>query len=207
VTLDKQLPVAAGIGGGSADAAAVIRAVRRANPDRANAVDWKCVAASIGADVPVCLVPNLSWMRGVGEIVAPLGLDESVWVDALIVNPLEPVPEDKTAQVFRAYAASPNPYSWRDEDHPTIKRREDLLHAIRHGWNDLQIPAFKTMPNAQQILHEMGKVMQPGGLTGRMSGAGPTMFAIFDGAANATAAADALRRLQPRWWVQAVRLT
>ena len=137
VHLEKNLPVAAGIGGGSADAAAVIRAVQRANPERIDDVDWRRIALRVGADVPVCIVSHLAWMRGIGEIVAPLKFAKPVHIDAIVVNPLIAVPEDKTAQVFRAYAAKPNPYADRPENHPGIHNREDLIQVIRRGRNDL----------------------------------------------------------------------
>ena len=104
VHLDKQLPVAAGIGGGSADAAAVIRAVRRANPDLAASIDWTRIGAGLGADVPVCLESKTAWMTGVGEIVTPM----RGWpaLQAVLVNPMVPAPVDKTAQVFRRFGAA-----------------------------------------------------------------------------------------------------
>jgi 4-diphosphocytidyl-2-C-methyl-D-erythritol kinase len=206
VHLTKNLPIAAGIGGGSADAAAVIRAVQKANPEHVANVDWKRIALSIGADVPVCIVSQLAWMRGIGEIVAPLKFAEPVWVDAIIINPLVAVPEDKTAQVFRAYADRPNPDSDRPENHPSIRGREDLLNVIRRGWNDLQLPAWQTMPASQEVFQSLGGVMKPGCRGTRMSGAGPTYFAIFEDAANAASAAAMLQRQHPNWWVRAVAL-
>jgi 4-diphosphocytidyl-2-C-methyl-D-erythritol kinase len=207
VHLEKNLPVAAGIGGGSADAAAVIRAVQRANPEYAADIDWKAFALRIGADVPVCLVSHLSWMRGIGEIVAPLKFSEPVRIDAIVVNPLVAMPEDKTAQVFRAYAAEPNPYAGRPESHPGIHNRKELLKVIGPGWkNDLQFAAWKTFPVIDEVMQAMGAVMKPGGRFARMSGAGPTIFAIFDDAANAASAAAVLQRAQPSWWVKAVTL-
>ncbi len=202
VHLEKNLPVAAGIGGGSADAAAVIRAVQRANPERGADIEWKAFALRIGADVPVCLVSHLSWMRGIGEIVAPLKFSKPVRVDAIVVNPLIAMPEDKTAQVFRAYAAEPNPYAERPENHPGIHNREDLLKVIGPGWNDLQFAAWQTFP----VIAEVMQAIPPGGRLSRMSGAGPTFFAMFDDAVNAASAAAALQRTQPHWWVKAVTL-
>src|SRR5262245_34650411 len=75
VELEKNLPVAAGLGGGSADAAALLRAVRRANPERAEQVPWHEVAARLGADVPVCLLGKPALMRGIGDRIEPLGRD------------------------------------------------------------------------------------------------------------------------------------
>jgi 4-diphosphocytidyl-2-C-methyl-D-erythritol kinase len=207
VHLEKNLPVAAGIGGGSADAAAVIRVVQRANPEHAETLNWNAFALRIGADVPVCLVSHLSWMRGIGEIVAPLKFSEPQRIDAIIVNPLVAMPEDKTAQVFRAYAAEPNPYAGRPENHPGIHNREDLLKFIGLGWkNDLQFAAWQTFPLIADVMEAVDAVMQPGGRLRRMSGAGPTFFAIFDDAANAASAAVVLQRAHPDWWVKAVTL-
>ncbi len=90
VHLEKNLPVAAGLGGGSADAAALLRAVRRANPDSASSVDWHAVALKLGADVPVCLDSEAALMWGIGERIASLpGLPA---LPAVLVNPRVPVP-------------------------------------------------------------------------------------------------------------------
>lgn len=201
VHLEKNLPVAAGIGGGSADAAAVIRAVQKANPGRIDSVDWRRIALSIGADVPVCIVSHLAWMRGVGEIVAPLKFAEPVWVNAILVNPLMAMPEDKTARVFRAYAAQPHSYSDRPENHPTIRGRDDLLQVIRGGWNDLQLPSCQVTPAIDAVMRAT-----PAGRVRRMSGAGPSFFAVFDDATTAASAAAVLQREHPDWWVKAVTL-
>ena len=105
VELEKNLPVAAGLGGGSADAAALLRAVRQANPDRADAVAWHEVAARLGADVPVCLAGVPAVMRGIGERVEPLaGSPALPAMPAVLVNPGLPL---ATAEVFRALAAAP----------------------------------------------------------------------------------------------------
>ena len=85
VDLDKQLPVAAGIGGGSADAAACLRLLAKLNQDRDGAPDWMRLARTIGADVPVCLINRLAFMQGIGERVKPLGL--AARIPAVLVNP------------------------------------------------------------------------------------------------------------------------
>ncbi len=203
VHLEKNLPVAAGIGGGSADAAAVIRAVQRANPDRIDDVDWRRIALRVGADVPVCIVSHLAWMRGIGEIVAPLKFTQSLRLDAVIVNPLIAVPEDKTARVFRAYAAEPNAYLDPPKNHPGIHNRDDLLQVVSHGWNDLQFAASQLLPEIDVVLRSE---MQPVPIIRRMSGSGPTCFAIFGDQANAVSAAAMLQQAHPEWWVKAVTL-
>jgi 4-diphosphocytidyl-2-C-methyl-D-erythritol kinase len=79
VHLEKRLPVAAGIGGGSADAAAVLRAVQRANPTLAAAVPWDDIAASLGADVPVCVAQRTTWMTGTGDLLSPLSMPRRLY--------------------------------------------------------------------------------------------------------------------------------
>src|SRR6476646_10188178 len=104
VELEKNLPVAAGVGGGSADAAAVLRAVRRVNPERAGSIDWHGLAARLGADVPVCLAEIPARMRGVGDRIEPLdAAHRPPPLAAVLVNARVPLP---TAQVFTALAAS-----------------------------------------------------------------------------------------------------
>jgi 4-diphosphocytidyl-2-C-methyl-D-erythritol kinase len=104
VTLEKKLPVAAGVGGGSSDAGALLRAVRRANPQFESSLDWAALATSLGADVPVCFANQSQWMSGIGDVLEPLGSPLPV-LDAVLVNPRVPVPADKTARVFKALGA------------------------------------------------------------------------------------------------------
>ncbi len=105
VTLEKNLPVAAGLGGGSADAAALLRAVRRANPELAGSVPWDAVAARLGADVPVCLAGRPALISGIGQTVQPLAHDLPAMA-AVLVNPRQPL---ATAAVYRALDAPPAP--------------------------------------------------------------------------------------------------
>lgn len=105
VHIEKHLPVAAGIGGGSADAAAVLRAVRTANPSFADAVDWMEIAAGLGADVPVCFLDRTCHVTGFGERLVELPRLPAL--PAVLANPLADVPSDKTAQVFGRLAAPP----------------------------------------------------------------------------------------------------
>ena len=110
VELEKNLPVAAGLGGGSADAAALLRAVRHANPERAGRIDWHGLAARLGADVPVCLAGAPALICGVGDMVEPLGPGHRLPpLACVLVNPRVPLP---TAQVFRALGTfSPSPHA------------------------------------------------------------------------------------------------
>lgn len=197
VTLTKNLPVAAGIGGGSADAAAVLRAVARANPDRASAIDWSAIALSIGSDVPVCLQNRLSWMTGAGESVTPAETSLN-GLHAVIVNPRVPVPADKTAQVYRALRASTLAAD--------IDRRlpEPTFDLIASGCNALEPAAIEIVPEISDVLAELAKL--PGAKLTRMSGGGPTCFAMFDTADAAKRAAAELSARRPAWWFAASEL-
>ena len=202
VHLDKQLPVAAGVGGGSADAAAVLRAVRRANPELQAAVDWYGIAATLGADVPVCLTNELTFMTGIGDTLQAMPqLPEAI--DAVLVNPQVTVPADKTAQVFRALNAPDLAAAASDTpSRPRMGSTSEVIEAIARLGNDLEAPAAAVMPAVADVLAALRAT--PGCRAARMSGAGPTCFGIFDDAASA---ASALRHAQPGWWVEAVILS
>jgi len=200
VTLEKRLPVAAGIGGGSADAAALLRAVRRANPALAGTVDWAALAASLGADVPVCLEVASAFVWGAGERIAALpGLPR---LHAVLVNPLAAVPADKTAQVFGGLAAPP---ATAPAPPPAIPGpfadAAALLGYMRAEGNDLVTPAAEVVPQIASVQAALSAL--PGCLYAGLSGAGPTSYAIFATAQEAGAAAVALCRDRPDWWVEA----
>ncbi|MGD9802065.1 MAG: 4-(cytidine 5'-diphospho)-2-C-methyl-D-erythritol kinase [Hyphomicrobiaceae bacterium] len=198
--LQKHLPVAAGIGSGSADAAAALRLMRRANPNLADSIDWASLAATIGADVPVCLANRASLMWGLGERVAPLLELPAVWV--VLANPRVPL---STADVFRTLSASSLPFDQEAaETLPTIPRfanLADLITFITRRPNDLEAPAKQLCPIIREVQLRLADL--DGALLARMSGSGPTCFALF---ATANAAHDGARRLavsRPDWWVQA----
>lgn len=204
VELQKNLPVAAGIGGGSADAAAVMRAVMRANRHAAVDVDWNAIAASLGADVPVCLGNNAQRLRGIGELLTAIdGLPELAIV---LANPQVPVPADKTAQVFRALAARPLTHEARRPSAPLhFGSRADLLTHMRAIGNDLLASARDIVPAIDVVLQALNA--SPACELAQLSGGGPTCFGVFPDRAAAAAAADALKAAHPAWWVRASRLT
>ena len=130
VELEKNLPVAAGLGGGSADAAALLRAVRQANPERAGAIPWHELAARLGADVPVCLAGTPALMRGIGDRIAPLAVAPGgASLAAVLVNPRLAL---ATAQVFQAFAASPSPRPSRGEGRGEGRQRAPEQAAAPH---------------------------------------------------------------------------
>ena len=207
VALEKRLPVAAGLGGGSADAAALLRAVRRANPEHADAVDWHGLAARQGADVPVCLAGVAALMRGIGDRIEPLPRPLPP-IAAVLVNPRVPLP---TAQVFRALAAtSPSPASaggQRTRSTPGTSDFPDLpalLACMRERGNDLESAAVSLMPVIAEVEAALGA--EPGCLLAAMSGSGPTCFGLFADDVAAAAAAAALALAHPDWWIAPTRL-
>lgn len=206
VSLDKVLPIAAGIGGGSADVAALIRAVQRANPDTATGVDWLAIARRIGADVPVCLASRVQRMRGIGEVLSPLpGLPR---LDVVLVNPMVAVPADKTAQVFRALRAGPLPPIYdRDQGAAAtldLASRGALLAHMRATGNDLLPPALAVVPAIGDVLAALGAL--DGVETVQLSGGGPTCFAVLESPEAAAAGARTIAQRYPSWWVVATPL-
>jgi 4-diphosphocytidyl-2-C-methyl-D-erythritol kinase len=195
-TLSKRLPVAAGLGGGSADAAAALRLLARANvlaPDDPRLMQ---AARATGADVPVCLDPRTRLMRGIGDILSdPLDLPR---LFALLVNPGIAV---ATADVFAALAAPP-----AGQTAPAAQPLGPaaLLAEIASGRNDLEAPAIELEPAIADVLAVLRKL--PGCRLARMSGSGPTCFGLFDSSRAASAAARTLRVGYPAWWVRATVL-
>jgi 4-diphosphocytidyl-2-C-methyl-D-erythritol kinase len=194
-TLAKRLPVAAGLGGGSADAAAALRLLARAN--RIALDDTRLIEAArvTGADVPVCLDPRVRVMRGIGDILsAPLDLPR---LPAVLVNPGVAVP---TRDVFAALGLAVGQAAPAGQPVDLT----DLRGAIAHGRNDLEGPAIEREPIIADALAVLRKL--PGCRLARMSGSGATCFALFDKAAGAAAGARALRVGYPGWWVRATTL-
>jgi 4-diphosphocytidyl-2-C-methyl-D-erythritol kinase len=204
VTLDKSLPVASGIGGGSADAAALLRAVRRANPQLADSIDWTGIAARLGADVPICLrnEPGLVW--GIGERIEAIPALPPL--PAVLVNPLVPVPPDKTARVFTRLAAAPVTARPRPPEvaPARLASPETLLDFLRDEGNDLLAAAMATVPVIGEVRAALAQVT--GCRFAGLSGAGPTCFGLFAAADEADAAAAALRERRPDWWIVATTL-
>lgn len=195
VSLEKNLPVAAGLGGGSADAAALLRAVRQANPKYAADVPWLDIAARLGADVPVCLGAQPAVMCGIGEKIAPV--PRLPQANAVIVNPRQPLP---TADVFRALNATPAASLQSSPVPPDLHHLSDLLDFMRARGNDLEAPATRLLPAIGEI--KAALETQPGCLLAAMSGSGPTCFGIFADQAQARLAADRIAGAHSGWWVK-----
>jgi 4-diphosphocytidyl-2-C-methyl-D-erythritol kinase len=192
--LEKNLPVAAGIGGGSSDAAAALRLLARANGIALNDPRLAQAALAVGADVPVCLDPRPRIMRGIGEILsAPLDLPA---LFAVLVNPRIPT---ATRDVFTAFARMHGSSEPLGEP-----PRDNLLGYLHAHVNDLTAAAISCVPVIGEVLDTLA--LFPGVRLSRMSGSGSTCFALFDRQDAAHNAADRLTQAQPGWWVAAVTL-
>jgi 4-diphosphocytidyl-2-C-methyl-D-erythritol kinase len=200
VLVDKQLPVAAGLGGGSADAAALLRCAARANPDLAERVDWGAVAAAIGADVSVCLQSRPAFITGVGEQVEPISGFPPLAV--LLVNPGAPLP---TAAVFEALGAAPVAAGTSARPVPgPFSGAGDVVAYAKDRGNDLERTAVRLLPAIADLLDALRA--SSGCLLARMTGSGPTCFGIYPSAAAARSAAVTIAAAAPAWWVRPVQL-
>ena len=197
--LDKRLPVAAGLGGGSADAAAALRLLARANKLAPNDPRLHDAARATGADVPVCLDPRPRIMRGIGEVLsAPLPLPR---LHALLVNPGVAV---STKLVFSGWKPSASPIRVSDTaanfaDLPNMQDEEKLLRWLASAANDLEAPAIALEPAIAEVLVSLRAAA--GCRLARMSGSGATCFALFSSAVNTASAGKSLRAEFPDWWI------
>lgn len=208
--LEKNLPVASGIGGGSTDAAAALRSIARVNQISDPGVRFAETALALGADIPVCIGdqgrgPTAAFMTGIGEKVWRPDDGRSLLptdgLAAVLVNPRVPV---ATAAVFKTLAAPslttepsarpPAPFASQDEC---------LAYVASHP-NDLEAPAGAMAPVIAEVLDVITDL--PGCRCARMSGSGATCFGLFDGLDQAKVAATHLRSTHPEWWASATRL-
>lgn len=201
VTLVKNLPVASGIGGGSSDAAATLRALVDLwgvdlRGGAAATVDLPALAAELGADVPVCLAARTAWLGGIGDDLAPAPALPPIHV--VLANPGVALATPAVFKARRGPFSAPARFDGAPPDAAALAR---LLAARR---NDLTEPAMAQLPVIGQVLEALGA--EEGALLARMSGSGATCFALFGDAASAQAAAARLEARRPGWWVAAGRL-
>jgi 4-diphosphocytidyl-2-C-methyl-D-erythritol kinase len=193
--LDKHIPVAGGVGGGSADAAAALRLAARHNDISFDDARLMTAALRTGADVPVCFVSRACIMTGVGERLSPpLPLPQ---LPALLVNPRVGV---ATRDVFAALAKAGLPQGGgRLGDVP--REAGALIEYLRGHGNDLTAPAIACAPVIGEVLAMLEAL--PGARLARMSGSGATCFALFATEAEALAAESQLAARRPDWWAAA----
>jgi 4-diphosphocytidyl-2-C-methyl-D-erythritol kinase len=197
IALTKNLPVASGIGGGSADAAACLRALARLWGLPADAPALFEVAAGLGSDIPVCVVGRSRYFGGVGDQLAAAPLLPETHV--VLVNPNVPV---STPAVFKARGAAPFSQPARFSQTPSDAAA--LADLLRARGNDLTAPALTVAPVIADVLSALER--SDGCLLARLSGSGATCFALYATATEAQTAAAHIRTAEPGWWAQATRL-
>ncbi|MBL4759163.1 MAG: 4-(cytidine 5'-diphospho)-2-C-methyl-D-erythritol kinase [Rhizobiales bacterium] len=191
--LEKHIPVAAGLGGGSADAAATLRALNQLWQLEFSDHELEALALPLGADVPVCIASRASLATGIGETLVPAPQLPELFL--LLVNPGVAVP---TPKVFQTLGEIPQilepeiPSGFADS-----ASFVEFLHTCR---NDLEAPAIKIAG----VIGDVSKQMrgQPDCMLARMSGSGATIFGLFPDKAAGTRAANNIRRSNPTWWVK-----
>ncbi len=197
IRLDKRLPVASGIGGGSADAAAALRLAMRLWGRAPDGPTLRRIALGLGADVPVCTPAAPALMGGVGEALAPPPPYPAFWL--VLANPLQPL---ATGAVFEALTRRENPPADR-----LPARFGDLgtfTAWLARQRNDLEAPARRIAPVVASVLGALR--WSPRCRLARMSGSGATCFGIFEDEAAALDAAQAIARAEPAWWVAPARV-
>lgn len=195
ISLTKRLPVASGIGGGSADAAATLRALNDLWSLNMSAEDLAAIGLSLGADIPVCLGSRAALMAGIGDVVLPVAALPAAGI--VLANPGVPVP---TAAVFAARTGVFSSESGLDADMLSgACDAHELANLLRPLGNDLTSPAIAFEPGIERVLSALTQSAQC--LLARLSGSGATCFGLFADTVTADRAAASLTRGHPDWWV------
>jgi 4-diphosphocytidyl-2-C-methyl-D-erythritol kinase len=196
IVLTKNLPVASGIGGGSADAAATLRGLARLWNLNITQDELCKIGETLGSDVPVCIGCTPAWMEGRGETVTTLaGIPE---VPMVLVNPGVAVPTGKVFAALKQRRGIGLPLP------RAMKGANELVSYLKTTTNDLEAPAREVAPIIGDVLNALRS--QRGALLTRMSGSGATCFALFESDEFATAAAQALNSRNPGWWIVSSRV-
>lgn len=187
LTLDKRLPIAAGIGGGSADAAAALRLAAQIWGEAALSIPPQAIARSLGADVPACLHSQTCLGTDIGDHLAPCPAADVSGLPILLINPRLACPTGPVFQAWDGVDRGPlDPTQWRT------------------ARNDLEGPALRLVPEIGNVLADLRA--QPEVRLARMSGSGATCFGVFDSPADRDAVAARLAAARPGWWIFAARL-
>lgn len=191
--LDKRLPVAGGIGGGSADAAAALHALNELWDRPLQDAALAALGLELGADVPACLAGRPVWVGGIGERIEPAASLPPLGI--VLANPRRPLP---TPEVFRARRG---PVSAPGRFAPVPQDPAALAAALATRRNDLTEAALELVPEIATVLETLGRL--PGALLVRMSGSGASCFALFRDRAAAISAGEVLAPAQTGWWTAA----
>jgi len=190
IILDKYLPVGAGIGGGSSDAATALHLLCQLWELPLTEAELASIGLELGADVPVCLQAKASYMRGIGEQISPAFIPSLFMV---LVNPNQPLLTKAVFSHFNAnFSESLTP--------PSFASTEDFIAFLAARHNALQAPAMQIMPEIGVIVEAISSTQHC--LLVRMSGSGATCFGLFRNKEEAEQAALALKQQYPHWWVE-----
>ena len=192
ITLTKNLPVASGIGGGSADAAAALRGLARLWDLDVSQDLLHEIGAILGSDIPVCIASVPAWMEGRGETVTAVNVPGAAMV---LVNPGVAVPTGKVFAALKERRGVGMPLP------PIMKSVPELIAYLKTTTNDLEAPAREIAPVIGEVLDTLAT--QQGVMLARMSGSGATCFSLFESDAAANNAAAKISKQNPGWWVAA----
>ena len=198
ITLEKNLPLASGIGGGSSDAAATLIALAQIWETSLGDLRDADLAAKLGADVPVCMRKQACFMRGIGEDLTPAPALPPAWL--VLVNPNRPLATKSVFGALNGRFSEPQPA----RVYEGLSTAAALAEALKAGRNDLAAPAREVMDTVAAMTAALEATA--GCLLARMSGSGPTCFGLYGAADTAEAAAATLRAAHPGWWVAAAPL-
>ena len=193
LSLEKNLPIASGIGGGSSDAAAALRALNQLWELNLTPARLAEIARELGSDAPVCVGAQTAFMTGVGDTFAPM---HALPFAAVLVNPLIPLP---TANVYRQFDRMRLGSDLRASPPPLWSNPDAALRQIAALGNDLEPAARALLPELDDMAAMMRadrRVLYVG-----LSGSGATMFALVQNEEHAEALAEAWQRAHPEWWV------
>lgn len=193
--LEKNLPIASGIGGGSSDAAATLLALNELWAIGLPLEDLSRLAAKLGADVPVCLHKRSAWMSGAGETVAPM---RTPALHGVLVNPGKPL---ATPAVYRRFDELALGGMFQPRGARDWARADDVVAAVALCGNDLEAPAVSLMPELRDVLQTLRA--DPRALCAALSGSGATCFALTQMGEGARAMAETLAARNRDWWVRA----
>ena len=197
ITLEKNLPLSSGLGGGSSDAAAALKALQIVWGVEAEEGKLYELALKLGADVPACLLGEACLVSGIGDEVKPVS--DFLELACVLVNPNLPL---ATPAVFKAFAAREFPFTpplfWGGAG------LGNIWELMARTKNDLQGSACGILPEVGKVLMALERV--PGAKLARMSGSGATCFALFENADGAESAARTIAKAEPGWWVKAAIL-
>jgi 4-diphosphocytidyl-2-C-methyl-D-erythritol kinase len=198
LTLTKNIPVGAGLGGGSADAAAALRGLNRFWELNLSQRELRELAASLGADVPMCLDSVPSIARGIGEELTPL-LQPLPQLYAVLVHPRTPL---LTKDVYAAFEQSAQAFSWSAH----FTDAASFVASLNPTRNQLQQAAIRVDSNVAEVLLAL-ETLQPAPDLVRMTGSGACCFALYSNKAQAEKATHEIKRHYPDWWVHCTSIT